>query len=184
MKTILLCLTLFFSSLFHSAYSQNLSNFYKINGSDASNKANYNLTTLNAVTKTVELESTSDEIIDIRFSMAVPKPFSKGAVLKLQIGRNQVLDINLLFDNTDASSCQYNGDEIEYSDFAYSRNDDNEKSEMTLSFSLRIAKNNVKIFYHDNMKGVISEPFSIDSRDISLKNDDPRWRNNESRSRY
>lgn len=164
MKTILIILTLFTCSLCQFVNAQSLSNFYNV-----PNKIYTNTT--KATSQTIKLETISDETIDIKFKMTVPKGNETGTAFNIKLGNNETMEFDIPFGGAHQETASSNGEQIEY--LVYLRMDYNEMeqetSETIAYFTLRVAKNNVRtILYGEMSSSILSEKYPIDSRDITI----------------
>ncbi len=164
MKTILLFLTLFTSSLFQFADAQSLSNFYNV-----SNKEHViNIT--EATNKTIKLESINEETIDIKFLMKVPTATSEGTKITFSLGTNQTVDFIVPFSRAGSGELQVAGKTFYGNSFLHYGDYDETGLFTTFFVDLRIAKDNVRAFLVGEMGGSYpSEKFSIDNHDITIK---------------
>jgi hypothetical protein len=164
MKTILLFFTFFISSLFQFTEAQSLSAFYKVTGKE------HVVDIEKATSETIKLESLNDETIDLKFSMKVPSATSEATKMIFSLGNNQTVDFIISFINGGSGEFKVTGQPNENNYFLDYENYDETEEFNNISFSLRIAKDNIRVFLSGEMGGSYpSKKFPIDSRDITIK---------------
>ncbi len=176
MKTTLVILFLFFTGLFQSALAQDLSLFYQPSDKNADykydKKLGYQLTSKSSNSGEMVFEPANNATIDLEFTVTSERQYGEGTVFTVSFGDSKTIDFVLPFGNSNREYIQINGKKPEYSPYFitnYASNNDGNNS--SLSFTLRIAQNNIQTFQQEGIEGYMlgNDVLPIDSRILKIK---------------